>query len=243
MFVGPRRALIRSPATVASYTPAAVDFDGTNDGIASFTLPSDATAATLFFWWNRQGGDGTERMLFGNSSARTYVLLTTGNKIRVLLRTSAPATVVDFVTTPTYTAAGWHSLLVSFDAATTTGHIYIDDAAPALDTNTVNNATWVASSASAIGQDQVDGRRWYGYMAQPLIKLSYLDVSVEANRRKFITSANKPVDFGSDGSTPFGAQPEVYLNNPTATWHTNLGSETGFTERGALTDAATNPND
>jgi hypothetical protein len=72
---------------------------------------------------------------------------------------------------------------------------------------------------------------------------THLDLSVEANRRKFISAAGKPVSLGANGSTPTGSQPIIYLANPTATWQDNLGAGGNFTENGALADAATNPSD
>src|SRR3546814_7073174 len=45
----------------------------------------------------------------------------------------------------------------------------------------------------------------------------------------------------ADGSTPTGSAPLVFLSGATASWHTNKGTGGGFTENGALTDAATDP--
>jgi len=70
-----------------------------------------------------------------------------------------------------------------------------------------------------------------------------LDLSSTANRRKFISAEDKPVDLGSDGSTPTGTAPLIFLSNPTATWQNNLGSGGNFNENGALTDAGDSPSD
>lgn len=43
------------------------------------------------------------------------------------------------------------------------------------------------------------------------------------------------------GGNPTGTDPLVFFSGATASWHTNQGSGGGFTENGALTDAATNP--
>ena len=71
----------------------------------------------------------------------------------------------------------------------------------------------------------------------------YLDISVENNRRKFIDADGFPVDLGSDGSTPTGIAAIMFFSGATVSWHTNDGSGGGFTENGALTDAATSPSD
>jgi hypothetical protein len=41
---------------------------------------------------------------------------------------------------------------------------------------------------------------------------SFVDLSVVANRRKFISSQYTPVDLGNDGSAPFGYQPAMYMS-------------------------------
>jgi hypothetical protein len=65
---------------------------------------------------------------------------------------------------------------------------------------------------------------------------------MQANRRLFISATGKPVSLGANGSTPFGTQPAIYLGNPLATWHTNLGAGGGFNVTGgALTAASTSP--
>ena len=66
---------------------------------------------------------------------------------------------------------------------------------------------------------------------------------MEANRRKFIDVDGKPVDLGSDGSTPTGTVPLMFFSGPTDDWHINKGSVGGFTETGAFTDAPYSPSD
>lgn len=41
---------------------------------------------------------------------------------------------------------------------------------------------------------------------------SFVDLSVTANRRKFISGAMMPVDLGSTGAGPFGYQPALYMS-------------------------------
>ena len=71
----------------------------------------------------------------------------------------------------------------------------------------------------------------------------YIDLSVEENRRKFITDALRPANLGSDGSTPTGSAPLIYLSGATSSWHTNKGTGGGFTENGDLTDSTSSPSD
>ena len=50
-----------------------------------------------------------------------------------------------------------------------------------------------------------------GDLAEFWIDIAYHDFSNATNRQKFVDSSGYPVDLGSDGSTPFGAAPEIYL--------------------------------
>lgn len=76
---------------------------------------------------------------------------------------------------------------------------------------------------------------FYGCLSEFYMTNEYLDISVEANRRKFINDSGAPVDLGSDGSTPTGTQPLLYFNNPASTWYVNKGSGGSFAEEAGAT--------
>jgi len=80
-------------------------------------------------------------------------------------------------------------------------------------------------------------------VAELWVDNSFIDFTVESNRRKFISASGKPVDLGSDGSAPTSSAPLVFLSGDTGTWHTNKGSGGGFTENGEITTASTSPSD
>jgi hypothetical protein len=72
----------------------------------------------------------------------------------------------------------------------------------------------------------------------------YLDISVEANRRKFISAELKPVFLGADGSTPTGLAPACFFSGNAASFATNLGPAGAFSVSGTpLTNASTSPSD
>jgi hypothetical protein len=70
----------------------------------------------------------------------------------------------------------------------------------------------------------------------------WLDLSVTANRRKFIDGTGRPVDLGSDGSTPTGTKPAFLLHTSggesAANFATNRTGNGNFTVGGALTSVA-----
>lgn len=75
----------------------------------------------------------------------------------------------------------------------------------------------------------------------------FIDFSIEANRRKFISAEGKPVDLGADGSTPTGTAPAIFFRrDPSAaasTFANNLGTGGAFAITGTLTNADTSPSD
>lgn len=94
--------------------------------------------------------------------------------------------------------------------------LYIDDfddksASSTLVNDTISYATtnWAAGFVYGLGQE--------GFANGCLADLyfapgQYLDMSIAANRRKFIDASGYPVDLGADGSTPTGAAPAVFMH-------------------------------
>ncbi len=75
-----------------------------------------------------------------------------------------------------------------------------------------------------------------------------LDLSITANRRKFIDGSGKPVSLGADGSIPTGTAPAIFLSIPhggtPANFANNLGTggnftvSAGTTQTGALVNTS-----
>ncbi len=69
----------------------------------------------------------------------------------------------------------------------------------------------------------------------------FLDLTVTANRRKFISASGKPVDLGSSGALPTGTAPAIFFSGNAAAFSTNQGTGGAFTLTGSLTNASTSP--
>ena len=139
----------------------------------------------------------------------------------------------------------WHHVIVSADMTVLNKvDLYIDDTqiTPTISVFTTGSTLNIGGGTFYLGQIQNGNSKLEADIADFWIDTgTYIDLSVEANRRKFIDAAGNPVDLGSDGSAPTGSSPELFLSGDTATWHTNDGAGGGFSEIGALTDAATDP--
>lgn len=255
MLIGAYRSLIKSPDVVAaaSYTANAVLFDGT-DRIkrgAALTGAAASKVGILSFWWRSTATTG-EYPSFLEPGATTGPGLNVykwgGNdKIRVLGKDIGGSDVIDLYSSNTYlNGMGWSHLLVSWDVASGLAYMYINDAADLSASPTINNANiaWATPTEWTIGARADGSIPCKSDIADFYLNTaSYLDITNSTNRRKFITAGLKPVDLGSDGSTPTGSAPIIFLKNSLATWPTNVGTGGGFTLTGTLTSSSSSPSD
>jgi hypothetical protein len=107
-------------------------------------------------------------------------------------------------------------VLVSIDSIAQRVHLYVNDAAVAMSSGgwtgfgPFSMVSPIQSQFAAIGAGSTTpgsgiGDLWATNTA------TFCDLSVTANRRKFINADLTPVDLGNDGSGPFGTQPPLFL--------------------------------
>lgn len=143
----------------------------------------------------------------------------------------------------------WRHRLVSWDFSVPVSHMYISDVSdkivsvgPTIGTQDYTFLDWGISYGDA-GTTQ----RWNGGLAELYFcPGQYLDFSVTANRRKFISADLLPVNLGSDGSTPTGTIPAIYMHLDSAEtaddFMINRGGGGNFNiSGGPLSLASTNP--
>ena len=235
------------------FSTNAVNFDGTNDWLSKAAALSGAgdNINLLFSLWFRldAGTDDAANFFFWNNVSRLWIARLSSNKLKVHIASITSGALWDWESALVFTTllnTGWNHLLVSAQlAATPLTHKYINDTIevgtdtlePAAGTIDWSQGTW------GVGADNSGTLKLNEDFAEFYLTNEFLDLSVEANRRKFIDASGKPVDLGADGSTPTGTAPLIYLSGATDAWHTNKGSGAGFAENGAITDAATSPSD
>ena len=228
----------------------AVNFDGTNDYLTrggDLTGSADNKTAIISFWF-KPGVDGVGSKLFNNTSSFMKIEKNTSNVIEFVVTDDAGSTTAwSFTTNETVLlATGWTHFLLGYDTAAGGTHtLYLNDTLATFASETFNVDTVVDHTRSewSVGAAHAGGEKANGDMADFYFTNEFLDMTVESNRRKFIDASGKPVNLGSDGSTPTGTAALIFLSGDTSTWHTNDGTGGGFTENGALTDASTSPSD
>ncbi len=210
---------------------------------------ADGTFGTVSFWFRFTGGDGAAQHLFNISEAGPAYHLIVGrdgsNLMRMLARDSSLGALVSVASTTSYTADGtWRHCRMSWETGVSF-QMYID-AVDRLAGGGTNNAGNIAYNTNVnpttIGADAVAGQKWTGDVADLwFTNLTNLNWANPTIMQAFRSPSGYPADLGSNGQTPTGSSPILYLGNPFGTFQTNLGTGGNFVVTGALTAASSNP--
>ena len=242
---------IQAGAPAPAYAPDAVVFDGNFDYLkrtSQLTGISDGSQGTISFWIHLNVSSLTDRLLYmlNENTQQTMAIHMSGGKFRVVLKQSDGTSLKVSIGDTALTTNTWHHVLASWDLSTTSKlDVYIDDVSHAMTatTNLTGTIDYTAANVG-IGANTAGGSKTDCDVADFYFNsTTYLDLSVESNRRKFITSDKKPVDLGSDGSTPSGTAPVIYFTGNAATWNagTNSGSGGNFTMNGNVSESINEP--
>jgi len=253
---GHSQTLGLSPAgTNKPFVALAADFDGTNDWLrrnAGLTGATNDDQGILSIWFRVDGGDGASRTFLSSQGfQKQFHLLATGFYNMRLLSTTAQVILFEENSNAIPSAgANWHHILIAWDMSVPTCQVYIDDVAGAIDDTCIDTVNLVSNTDSDwfIGANSSSGNlKFDGCMSEFYFNhQDTLDLSVEANRRKFNngsggSAGGKPVDLGSDGSTPTGNAAIIYMNGNGASAGTNAGTGGNFSINGATADCSTSP--
>jgi len=198
----------------------------------------DMTAGTFSFWFKHPDYDaeGYEPVMAPyNQETDEFVLSTNSFRIRI-----DPAYRIDVrydTDSPGGTSGGypmrnntWHHVMWSYQLSTggSTIHFYIDGNNYSSYTTSFDGIQNIASIGDTIFDTSVGGRPqfldWDGWLSQVWINDEYVDLSSSTNRAKFY-NAGSPVDLGSDGSTPTGNQPKIFLDGYNTSNNGTLGDD------------------
>ena len=216
----------------ATWLTKSTDFSGVTDG----------KQWTFSIWFYRAAGTGGN--IFGLNAEPFFQVGSSGSaSIGLYTPGSTSNPLIITIPSSTFAEDTWYNILVSIDLTNTgSRHVYINDASATVTWTAYNNLVCEFSDPIGIGASDVGGDPFNGSMYDFWMNFNqYIDFSIEANRRKFITSGGSPVPLGVDGQIPNGSAPDVFLSGIAPTWHVNKGTGGGFTENGALTIAPSKP--
>jgi hypothetical protein len=210
--------------------------------VVSTTVEGSASASNLLLislWLQVPGSVAINALTMGvaagaaNDRVRIgYASSSDPGVLRVQLGISNPTGIVNATTTETHT----HNSLIHilYARSGTTHEMAVNDTIQTLSSapTGTTNSPFDAMDDTHVGltaEDAIYGDVWVG-------PEQFLDITVEANRRKFIDSSGNPVALGPTGENPTGTSPYIFMGNNmrAADWNTgtNNGTMTGFSLSG-----------
>ncbi len=237
----------------AAYRANGTLFDGVNDWLTKTGALSGAVASKLLtgsLWFKNNDNTRNHILLRGNNDAdgiKRFQIIAQSNGFFVVDGSrSTSAVTLQLFFSGFIDMLSWHHIMWSADL--TNGarrHMYLDDV-DVLEAGTHNNfdIDFPGGDRVSVGANFDSGSKTDGGAADLWWHPGpYLDLTVVANRRKFIDASGKPVFLGFTGDRPTGSAPPLFLSGVTADWHVNRGTGGGLIESGALSDAPSSPSD
>jgi len=220
----------------------AVAFDGVNDYLSTtsaLTGATDSKQITGSFWVNPDVDSNFENIAHLSNGHFRVLKGSSGNIIRIRADNAAGTEIMD-IRAGSLSINSWTHVIFSFDL-TDTGkrHIYFNDVDQSLTVGTyTNDDIDFTAAGNYVGSNDAGSSVYDGDIADLWIDFgTYIDLSVEDNRRKFISNTGQPVYLGETGLRPTGSVPEFFLSGATNNWHINKGTGGGFIDNDGITTA------
>lgn len=234
--------------TAAAYTAAnGADFDGTNDYMSRGAGLTGAADGKLFSGsiWFKRGGTAAIMNFTRDDGGFVFVRFDSDDKINITGHTSGASKILEVRTSALTDTASWHHVLWSFDMADSGNrHLYLDDTSDLTAASYTDGSIDFTRSDWGLGATPTGTQKMNACLQEVYINMAEnFDFSVESNRRKFIDASSKPVDLGTDGSTPSGTAPIIYLKSAFGSFETNDGGGGDFSVTGSLADCGSSPSD
>lgn len=218
----------------------AVDFDGANDYLSrasDLTGNADGKTFTFSCWvWN--GGDNG----YVISDLNNYIYLNIGvsGDIAFFANNAAGIQVLRVTAVGAAPVNTWTNILFSADLTSATNRsFYVNGAivSPSWATYVNDNIDWTRTSWGLMARS--DGATGFvkSRLSHVFLDYTYRDLSIEANRRLFITADRKP----AAGQAALNPILYMKLDDPT-TAHINSGTGGNFTLNGTVARSGRGPN-
>lgn len=187
----------------------------------AFQIKKTSTGSNQFVFDMEDGGSGSCLVEF-DGSGHLFVFVTTSGGSYTFYGLSSDT----FADTSDY-----YSIIISGSGVAGALEAYVNDVQVNWSSHTVNNNSGVLTGSSmSIGAAAGGGTYLNASIRRFWYNDEYLDLTSSTNRRKFFDANNNPTDWGSDGSTPTGSQPLIYMEDGGFADYTNLGSGGAFTK-------------
>jgi len=230
--------IMARPSAVGD-VPEAVSFDGVTDYLSrSSDLVGNTDSKTFTFsCWVYPTRLATEFILESETLGKIQVYMDGSSNIRFYTQNTTSAVALDVKTKlPINT---WSNVILSVDLANTLNrYLCVNDiqVSPTWSKYVDSSIDFTQSGYFVAGRS-IASSLFKGRLSHLYLDYTYRDLSIEANRRLFITEDGKPAD-GQAALSPI-----LYLPmKDAATAHSNEGSGGDFVQNGTLDTASRGPN-
>jgi hypothetical protein len=193
------------------FNPNAVNFhDASGRPRRNVTYAVPSKVGMISYWARREAANKHPQLSIGSG-----VILETDNDGYVACYTPSFDMQFSSLNPVCPFAADWYHILVGWDRGNSVAYMYVNDVDvrdPGSDSFTDSTidypfSTWDFGfiTSSGIFDNGSMAEIWFA-------PGQLLDLSNVTNRRKFIDGSGAPVDLGSDGSTPTGSAPAMYMS-------------------------------
>ena len=192
-------------------------FDGTNDYLHVNSLTVSDSKQMTGSLWIRPEIDGTFQTII-NTELGIEIRKGDTNNFRIRGWNASGTLILDMAiggAVEPVLAGVWRHILFSFDLSDVSkAHIYYDDEPYFVNKNVyIDDSIDFTRPDYYVGSNPLLANKMQGDLADVWLDMgTYIDLSVESNRRKFINADEKPVDLGADGSNPTGTTPDIFLS-------------------------------
>jgi hypothetical protein len=212
LIIGRGRALVGS-----SFSVGAVHFEENATHYEQSGTPSlaGATECSLSVWLNPVDAGGVLALVDGEPASNVKIGLftasMTGLHPGVDIFDATATNEIDVFANDPLAAGSWQHVLISWRTSDATVIIAVNDVVQATTINSANTGfvpDWSSGPLNLYGETA----EYVGDTAEFWLSSTFIDFTVSANRRKFISATGTPVDLGANGETPLGTPPEFYLH-------------------------------
>lgn len=175
-----------------------VDFDGTYDYLSRSTDlvgNVDSKMFTFSAWVYRNTNTQSTIYMSDTTYGRFYIFINASDQVQIIARNTSNTIILNATINTIPPILTFFNILVSVDLSTTANRcVYINDVLQSVTWTTYSNISMDFTNAThkIWGASQDKGR-----LSNVFLDYTYRDLSIEANRRLFITADGKPADWNT----------------------------------------------